>query len=372
MHICRIAGELFPPISGGVGHYVYNLSKKLVEKGHEVTVITRGQWKKTYYEEIDGIFVYRVQFIPTYPFHIQAHGIFVNKLLKSIESNFDIVHLHSPLIPVIHTSLPSVVTEHGTSRSYINSLKLLDSYSLVLKTFSKMYFAIDRKVVNSADKVTAVSNDCANDLRAYYGIKDVEIVYKGVDSNFFIPNENKNEENSYILYTGRLSSGKGLSDLIKSAKYVCKDHPAIRFILAGEGPAKKSFKKLVHDFKLDKNVFFVGHLDQNTLLKYYQNATVSVLPSYYEGLPGSLLEAMSCGIPTIATAVGGMPEVVVEGETGFLIPPNNPAKLASAISKLLKDEKLRKQMGKNARKRVKRYYDWDIITNNIEKIYKSL
>ena len=83
----------FPPVARGVGYYAYNLSKKLIERDHKVTIFTRGSSRKTYYEEIDSISVYCVRFLPLYPFHIQFHGFFINKLIKAMESNLSLIHI---------------------------------------------------------------------------------------------------------------------------------------------------------------------------------------------------------------------------------------------------------------------------------------
>ena len=363
----------FPPVARGAGYHAYNLSKKLIEKGHNVTVFTRGSWKKTYYEEIDGISVYRVRFIPIYPLHLLIHGTFINRMLRSMESNFDVVHLHNPVIPFVHTSVPILLTQHGSIKSGIAHRDSMDLFSLGSKIFSAILISTERKLVNSADKVTAVSKSCAEELKMYYGLKDVEVVHNGVDTNFFfVQNEMKKENELYILYAGSLDALKGLTDLIKCAKFVHQERQNVKFILAGRGPLEEKLKKIVHNFDLDENFSFVGYVNQGTLLKYYQNATIFVHTSYHEGLPTTILEAMSCGIPVVATAVAGTSEVVMEGETGFLVPPKSPDKLATAILSLLNDKELRERIGKNARKYVEEKYNWNTISEGYEKIYSNL
>ena len=91
----------FPPISGGIGYYVYNLSKKLIERGHEVSVITRGSTRKTIKSEVEGIDIFWAPFFPLYPFHLGIHGYFVNKIVKSLSSEVDLIHIHSPLPPPV-------------------------------------------------------------------------------------------------------------------------------------------------------------------------------------------------------------------------------------------------------------------------------
>jgi len=362
----------YPPVTGGVAAHVFNLSEKLTRRGHQVTVLTRGPWRGTYHTKTNSGDVYRVQFIPLYPFHLTPHGFYIHRLLRSLECEFDLLHLHSPLIPIIHTALPVVVTEHGTVKGFIDNLALIDLYSLVAKVFQKMYISIDRKIVERGDKVIAVSQACAQELREWYRLKkDINIIYNGVDTRFFIPRSGSQDQ-AYILYSGQLISKKGLPDLIRSASYICREYPDMKFILAGDGPLKNKLMRQVNQLGLNNNFSFAGYLDRNELLTYYQLATICVLPSYHEGLPTVLLEAMSCGIPTVATSVAGNAELVKDGETGFLVPPKNPQKLAEAILRILADEKLRQNMGRNAREKAEHLYDWEVMIDKIVECYKSV
>jgi L-malate glycosyltransferase len=372
MRICMICDKI-PPLADGPGYHVYGLAKRLVDRKHRVTIITRGSWKKTYSEEvINGITVYRVRFMPSYPFHLQLHGFFISIFLKSVESNFDLVHLHNANVPFVDTSLPKVVTVHGTMKGYFPCLKILDLPSLIFRVFELIFISIDRKLIKNADRVIAISKGCANELKYFYGIENSIIVNNAIDSKFFCPLGSKDNKNVYILYAGRLSSEKGLIDLVKSAVYVCEKYPDIKFVIAGKGPLDSRLRKLVTNLHLEHNFSFKGNVNHDILLKFYQNATLYVLPSYREGLPTTLLEAMSCGLPVVATAIAGISDVIVDHNMGILIPPNNPEELANAILSLLGDEKLREEIGSNARKHVQKYYDWDIITSEIEKVYQSL
>lgn len=371
MRICMVC-QGFPPGQRGASYYVYYLAKTLTERGHKVTVMTRGSWRKTYVEEIDGITVYRVQFIPIYPYHLDLHGLLLNKLIKSMENNFDIIHLLPPLIPVIRTRLPLYVTVLGTIVEGVHQRVSLDLFTLGLKAFSGMYVSIERKIVNNAIGVSAVSASCADQLCVNYGIKDVEVVYNGVDTSLFVPAVTKEKNEPYILYTGALHSNKGIPDLIRSAVYVLKKYPDTRFIITGRGPSETSLRKLVHDLKLDHNVRFVGYVDRPQLIKLYQNASILVLPSYYEGLPTTILEAMACGIPVIGTNVYGTAEAISDGQTGLLIPPKAPRQLAEAINELLGDRALQRIMGQNGRQMAIKQYDWNVVTDNIERQYKSV
>ncbi|WP_321418525.1 glycosyltransferase family 4 protein [uncultured Methanomethylovorans sp.] len=376
MHICIIAGE-FPPHCAGIGNYAYNLARKLIDHGHKVTVFTRGDWKNCCsIENVDGIIVHRIRFIPIYPFHVDLHGIFLNRKFKILESSFDLVHVHSPLIPVVRTRLPLVLTEHGTTKSDIENSVSSDFHSKLIRLLSKKLISLDIKAIENSDQITAVSHSCANDINRAYNInRKITVVNNGVDTNYFTPNSNNDRYNTtepYILYTGRLDSRKGLVDLIESAKYICAKYPRMKFVLIGKGPNREYLEQKVKEMKLEQNILFTGFVEKNILLKYYQNAQIYVFPSYFEGLPTTLLEAMSCGLPVIATDVAGNSEVIKNGENGLLVSQKAPLQIAEAMIKLLSDDMFRFEIGLAARAHVIENYDWEIISNKIEEIYNDI
>jgi L-malate glycosyltransferase len=371
MHICMITGE-FPPFCTGIGTYVYNLSKKLLERGYDVTIMTRGSiYRKCYSIELDNIDIWKIRYFPIYPFHVRFHGYFLNDILLKHEKKFDLIHIHSPLVPSLKTNLPIVVTEHGTVQGPISKSQNHDLSSILLKNvFFREFISLDYEVLRNSDIITTVSNSCMNEIKNMLPEKkEIYVIGNGVDTNFFLPNPSIIRDQKTILFAGRLDSGKGVSDLIFSAKEVCKNFPDSKFILAGKGPNRKYLESLIAKLKLNDNIFLMGHLSQEILLKLYQSSTIYVLPSYYEGLPTTLLEAMSCGLPSIATDIGGNSEVITDNLTGILVPPKCPEELSRNIMNLLESKKDCDRLGKSARKHVINNYDWNIIVNKIEKIY---
>ena len=168
MHVCYLISVPFPP-EEGIGTYVYGLSTNLIKKGHKVTVITRGSWHKIERETIDGIDVIRAPFIPIYPFYIHVHGVFVNKIFKSLESQVDIVHIHTPLPPLIKTSLPIVTTVHTPMLSDNRYAKVSSIYSLFSKISARFVsYPLELKLVQAADIVTTLSKSIAQELKEYY------------------------------------------------------------------------------------------------------------------------------------------------------------------------------------------------------------
>lgn len=373
MNICMITND-YPPICGGGGYHTYYLSQKLAKRGHKITIITRGSSKRTSFEEDGRVSIYRARFIMLPPFQDQVFGIIANGLFRNLEQTFDIVTLNGPIIPLINTRLPQILIEHVTARRFIDNLAPGSLFSLVFKLFSPYYVEVDKKTIKKADKIITASLACAQDIRKFYRLRDIDLetIPNGVDTSFFIPND-RPKQDKIVLFVGILGPIKGLNELIQSAFYIKQKHPDVKFVLAGSGPLENSLRELVHKLGLEDTFKFAGYLQRDALLKYYQNATVCVLPSWYEGgMSTTLLEAMSCEIPTIATSVGGNLEVVRDGETGLLVPPKNPEMLGQAISKILDNNILRIQMGQAARKIAKQHHDWNVITEKFEELYSSL
>ena len=357
---------------GGIGNYVYQLSKKLVEKEIKVSIITRGDRKPTNKAVIENMNVYKVPILPLNPFHISIHEIFVNRLLKKIESEFDLLHLHSPILPNVSTNLPIYLTAHTTymNDTYYNEHNNI--HSILDRLQSIFLKSKEIKSLKNSNMISTVSSTILQEINNY-GIKNkiIKVIGNGVDEKIYYPSIN-NTQNKYILYTGRLSERKGLYDLLDSMYYINRKHPKVKLYISGKGPLLSTLKQKVNKLNLDLVVKFLGYLPFKIMPLLYRNAYVHVVPSYYEGLPTVLLEAMASGVPVVATSIGGSRDVISNTVDGFLVPTKNPLELAEAIITLLFDSDLRDRMGKNARTKIINKYTWEKITDNIVSDYKNI
>lgn len=370
MNICMVISMKIPPEDGG-GNFVLNLSKELVKKGHTVTIITRGGCNSTRKILLDGITIYYVTYIPLYPFHIHIHGLFVNSLFKKIESNFDVIHYQSPLPPIVHTTLPSITTLHLTVASE-KKIHVADINSLGHKLYSLITYYIEKKRLEKTNKITVVSSTLKQEIHDLYNIElsNIDVIGNAVDPNVFYPT--KKGQQIYILYTGRWSVEKGINDFIECGFKICEKYPDVHFILTGKGPLFNMLSAKINKSIYSKRFIIHGYVTKELLIKLYQNATIFVLPSYSEGLPTTLLEAMSCGIPVIATSIDGVLDVIEHDKNGILIPPRSPEKMYQAITYLLDNDEIRSQMGYEARQIIENKYNWENLSNIFIKYYHSL
>ncbi len=365
----------FPPKSGGVGYYVRDLSRTLIDKGHDVTVITL-QLSTTdlQHENLDGIVILRAPFLRVFPFRTTSLDFFIDRLFRSMEHMFTIIHCHTPIPLTVKTCLPVLTTVHTPLKVDGRHQEIIDFKSLgskLITTIVAPYF--EHKLFNNSKQITAVSRMVAIELEEY-GLfaNGIPVIGNGVDEKMFVPSDNKNCIEKYVLYTGVLRARKGLFDLIKCAQIVCSKRKDVKFVICGKGPFLNRLQRYVYEMGLQKNVALLGYVPRETLLKTYQNATVQVVPSHYEGLPTVLLEAMSCGLPVVATDIGGNNEVISSGVNGLLVPPKNPNKMAQAILLLLDNPKMREKLGGAARKTIEDRYTWDKIADKILFFYENL
>jgi L-malate glycosyltransferase len=362
----------FPPVGGGIGYYVYNLSRGLIEKGYTVSVITRGSTQRFQKKVIDGIDVYEATFFPFYPVHLELHKLFVSQLLRSLKP--DLIHLHSPVTPSFRLQCPVVTTVHTAMKTDARYHEVVNAHSLAEKMQSRYFSPLaEYQLLKRSDIITTVSPSVAQELEEYrIDPTKVKVVWNGVDEKRFCPSSTSTKTNKkYVLFTGRLWARKGLFDLINSAKIVKSRIPDIKYVICGTGPLLQKLKEQVRNLELESQVQFMGRVSSEKLLDTYQHATIQVVPSIYEGLPTVILEGMSCGLPLIATDIGGNRDIIEHGKNGLLIPPASPTSIADTIVELWTNNDLRKDLGKNARETILKKFTWDTIANNFVTIYNQ-
>ena len=175
---------------------------------------------------------------------------------------------------------------------------------------------------------------------------------------------------SVIGFGGRIAKEKGLTYLLEAIPAVLSEHPNRHFVIIGDGPLRTDLANQAADLAVADHVTFLGpRSDMYGLLK---GLDLYVQPSLWEGLPMVVMEAMAASKPVVATSVGGTAEVVIDGETGLLVPPKNPEALANAISDMLGNPDRARAMGVAGRNRVAEHFTFQAAARKIENIYYEL
>jgi glycosyltransferase involved in cell wall biosynthesis len=197
----------------------------------------------------------------------------------------------------------------------------------------------------------------------------ITVIPNMVDTSQFIV---KNKKTNYIiLFMSRIDIAKGVYDVFEAIPEVIKNYPQARFIFAGEGPDKAKLELLCCTNGLIKQVKFLGYIDDEQKINFLAHGDIFLFPSHLnEGIPYSLLEAMAAGLPVITTPVGAIPEIIQDEEHGILVPPEQPAKLAESIIKLLKSKRRRGKMAKQNRYTAETKYDIKIVCDKFKALYE--
>lgn len=374
MRICMITSVPLPPTEG-VGHYVWNLSRFLIEQGHHVQIITRSQRGKPFREEIDGLPVWRPRFYPLYPFHVHLHGVFVQRLVRRIEDNVDVFHIHTPLAPPIRSHSPSLLTVHSMMIPDTKERRVDSAFEVLIRLQSPVSALIEKRLLATSQVVTTVSSVAAENVRNVCPELGslIEITWNGTDTEVFTPDRDRSKTRNRFLYVGRVAPGKGLEDLVSAMSLVVARHPAAKLSIVGDGPLKSRIQAIVVEAGLDRHVKFLGHVGSRTVLcDLYRDAAALVLSSHHESLPTVVLEAMACGTPAIATSVGSVPDVVCDEENGLLVSPHAPREMADAMCRILDQAHLVELFGMAARRTIEERFSWQVVGRSYLRQYQAM
>ena len=245
----------------------------------------------------------------------------------------------------------------------------------------EMYNRLDRWIVRFADRIVPVSRDLGARLRL--GRRDLKkLVYI---PNAVVTGSPKDDDGGVgdvrsllgaragdpvLGVVGRLSPEKGHRYFIEAMNAVSAEHKDVRAVLVGEGQERAALTRSVREAGLEDRVYFAGYRED--VSPWYRACDVVVMPSLREGMPLAALEAMAFAKPVIASNVGGIPEVVLDGVTGLLVHPADPSALAGAISGMLKDPALMERLGRAGRQRVEAEFSPSARTDRIKELYEDL
>jgi glycosyltransferase involved in cell wall biosynthesis len=246
-------------------------------------------------------------------------------------------------------------------------------YTVLINMQTPVSYLLESQNIKRSSVISAVSPWVAESIKNYPHIHGkIKIMWNGVDTTIFRPPINDRRELS-VLYVGRLVPGKGLFELIDSARIVIKKNPDIFFWIIGDGILRSPIERKIAKYGLINNILLFGHIsNRQQLSNIYQRAGCFILPSFHESLPTVILEAMSCGCSVIATSVGGIPDVITDRVNGILVPPRNPYVLASSILELLNNPEISKTLGRNARDTVIDRFSWEKIVSLYIQTYNQM
>lgn len=395
MKICFVTESFYPEINGCAVHSRL-LAEKINESGHDVLIVTRRPNKMLSREEIfSGVKVIRSGLDSRFAM-IGRYIDMLTILLPLIKyrQSYDIVMIAAPRI----LGAPIVLLMKVLGKKCVikpDSCGEMDgSYALnqlskktLLFVIARIYFMARNIILKKADAYVSISGSVFNEIYAM-GIKRkrIEIIPNGVDDKRFKPINLKqkkflrneiglHEESIIFAYSGRLTYEKGLVSLLRVWKRLTEKYDNVHLLLIGTGKGLKlncedELKFYIEHNHLEKSVTFTGPVED--VYKYLICADIFVLPSLTEALGVALIEAQLCGIPAIASDVGGIPDVIIHGENGFLVEADKDEVLFEASVQLINDSGLRKSFGKAARIRAMEKFSITKIRDSYLSLFDSV
>jgi len=382
LRICLISYE-FPPEFGGEGTYTYGLFKSLLKRGHEVVVVTTNN------RSVGNVI--SVPSLKISPFKLISFRYFCNKTISSLINNrgMDIIHFTNdyfePIIPHEAKDIPIILTIHHPFHT--ENMRFKHVYGISLY-YLKYWFSrkipylkrLNNRISMLADSIITVSKCTASEIcnlnkRAE---KKITIIPNAVDTERFNPDIDisdlkiriglKSQKN--ILFVGRLDYTKGIIHLIKAFKKLVEtSNDDLSLLIAGSGPLERFIIAFIEKNSLKGKVLLLGKVTDNDIPALYNLSDIVVLPSIIEGFGIVLLEAMATGKTCIATKACGTEEVVVDTETGVLVPCFDIEALFKALQSLISNPEQRLQYGRAGLKRVNEKFTWEKVVLATEEVY---
>lgn len=320
---------------GGIAQHVRDLIKYLKDNGHQVDVIS---------SENTPIIPIKKLKNPSF----LVSSFFKAKLMKT----YDVVHAQHPIaaLAMKNVSGKRILTIHGI---YSEQIGMLHG-----KLISKLSNQFEKNTFEWADAVTTGSKE-TNTYYAKFGSK-VHYIPNAIDINS-LPSGIDIIYDNQIIFAGRLSKEKGILTILETAKSLPKN---INLIIIGNGPEENS---VIAATKTNENIHYLGYQLKEKVIPLIHGSKLLIQPSFAEGISATLLEAMVCKTPIIASNVGGNKELITNNETGILIEPGNTKELLKKIIEMINNKNLREKISDSAFKEVQKY-DW----SNIGKLYLNL
>lgn len=333
-----------------------NLSYELMRQGDDVMIISLYEYHSAITERLEkkGIKVFYLDKKPGLDFSM------IGKMIKIFKSEKpDVIHTHRY---VMQYAIPAAIIAGVKHRVHTVHNVAQKENTNVARKVNYLFYKFAHVIP------VALSEEVQKTIVEEYHIdsRNIPVIFNGIDlSKCIVKTNYEVNDNFNILHIGRFSEQKNHIGLIEAFSIFVKEHPNTILSLIGDGEKKEEIQQLVKEKGISDHVKFLGI--QNNVYSYLNNADVFILPSIYEGVPMTLIEAMGTGLPIIATAVGGVPDMLRNDEEGLIV-NCNVKEIAHAIDFLYVDKKTREYLGKKALKRSK-IFSAENMANEYKKIY---
>ena len=301
-----------------------------------------------------------------------ASALAARRLLR--RESFDVVHAHGNLGALLlprFTRVPVVYTEHDSTPW---SCRYRTWYERLIRR--AIYRAVNVAAYRRVSSIATTCEALREELVGRFGIDEARVrtILNGADFDVFNPDVGASEDavktpfRRYCLFVGRLTPRKAADLLLRALA----EAPLVNCVFAGDGPERRKLAELAKTLGVDDRVAFVGDVAPRNLAPLYAGADLLVIPSFSETTPLVAFEAMACGTPVLSSRVAGLPDVVDDWMTGFLIKPGDVGQLAIAMRFLTADREALQRMGEEAQKRVRKRFLWPNVARQYLELFHTL
>jgi len=354
----------FYPFEGGQGRRIFEIYKRLRNNSEfEIIIFSPSH---NYLENSVEVFRLTKKFGKNISFSFLAN-LYIKRWIQKY--GLDIVHLHGGpggIFMFRKLNVPIIYTAHHTYHQQY-SLVPGQGWKWILSKLEQISYGRTHEIIS-------VSNNTKDILTAKYRINKgrIKVIPNGVNTEKFTLLKNVKKIRDGMLFVGRLDERKGIQFLIESMPHIREKIRRIKLFVIGTGKLRRSLGKLIKHYNLEPNVEFLGFVPDDKLVEWYNRAEVVIVPSLFEGFGITLVESLACGTPVIGTKVPGIVDVIKNGETGVLVTPKDAGELANEVVHLLQNKRLREDLGRTGRKEILEKFDWDTISENVNRFYRKI
>lgn len=364
------------PTYGGSGVVATELGLTLASLGHQVHFISYAMPHRLN-KFFENVFFHEVE-LSSYPlFEHSLYGLsLTSKMLEVIEfEDLDLMHVHYAIPHAVSAYLARQVLRR--SNRNLKFITTLHGTDITLVGLEPSFMPLVKFSIEESDGVTAVSRFLKEKTLTNYNIeKEIEVIYNFIDIEKYKPVESEIFRRhiapggeKVLVHTSNFRVVKRVADTIRILEKVKKEIPT-RLVLIGDGPDRSECERLARDLDLHKEVLFLGK--QDGLTEILNAADLFLMPSQSESFGLSALEAMACGIPVVSSSVGGLPELNIHNETGYIAEIGDIDRMAKYTVELLTNEKRYKSFSKNSRERAVKYFDKNLIVPKYVEYYEKI
>lgn len=365
------------PTYGGSGIVGSELGRELAARGHSVHFISYALPtllcelnERLQFHQVD-LFDYPLFEFPPYDLALAS------KILEVAEAQkLDVLHMH---YAIPHATAAYLAREMYKPTRYLPFVTTLHGTDITLVGSRKSFLPITKFSIAQSDAVTSISQYLADETCRTFGIGGIEIIPNFINAKEYQRRENKAlsaelspRGEKLLMHVSNFRPVKRIDDCIHTFAKIraSAKHLPVRLVMCGDGPKREGAETLAREYGLAEDVLFVGQVPN--IADYLSVADLLLVPSETESFGLAALEAMACEVPVIATRVGGLPEVVIDGENGYLVSLGDIAAMAERAIEILSDDKKRREMGRRGRAWAVEQFNTETVIPQFERLYERV